>query len=286
MSKEKKVHWKITINNPTKEDEEQFKSSKFKYAIFGRETGEQGTPHLQGMVSCHSRMLFTSIKKHFPRANIQSAKDAGYAAYCKKDGDFIEYGEVPLTGGQQTKLNWTLALQQAKSQLVNDIDPCLLIRYYNTFNKIASDNAPKVSSIDNLANEWHFGPTGTGKSRLIREKYPDAFIKDADKWFDGYKDEETLIIEDIDKYDVKLGRQIKLWGDHYAFPASFKHAGKRDIRPKLVIITSNYTPRQIWDDSRTYEPIERRYKLIDHTPIDYPLKQNDIPWEDKQYVKK
>ena len=64
------------------------------------------------------------------------------------------------------------------------------------------------------------GPIVTGKSRYVREKYPDAFIKDANKWWDGYNGEEVVIIKDIDKYDIKLGRHLKLWGDHYSFPVT------------------------------------------------------------------
>ena len=45
-----------------------------------------------------------------------------------------------------------------------------------------------------------------------------------------------------------------------------KNQGKLDIRPKKVIITSNYAPKEIWDDEKTYEPIERRYKLISYYP--------------------
>lgn len=74
-----------------------------------------------------------------------------------------------------------------------------------------------------------------------------------------------VIIEDVDRYDIKLGRYIKLWGDHYAFPADMKNQGKLDIRPSMVIITSNYAPDEIWNDEKTYAPITRRYKLIKYS---------------------
>lgn len=41
-------------------------------------------------------------------------------------------------------------------------------------------------NLDSLQNEWHYGPTGTGKSRHVRTKYPDAYIKSNTKWWCGY----------------------------------------------------------------------------------------------------
>lgn len=43
-----------------------------------------------------------------------------------------------------------------------------------------------VQNLDTLESEWHWGPTGTGKSRSVRNKWPDAFIKSNDIWWDGY----------------------------------------------------------------------------------------------------
>ena len=98
---------------------------------------------------------------------------------------------------------------------------------------------------------------------------PNAYIKDASShWWDGYNGEEVVIIDDLDKYHVKLGYYLKVWGDHYPFPAQIK-GGQMMARPKKIIITSNYHPREIWTDSQTVEPIARRFKIIERNADGY-----------------
>lgn len=57
--------------------------------------------------------------------------------------------------------------------------------------------ARKVPTLGPLDNEWHYGDTGTGKSRHVRTKYPDAYIKGNNIWWDGYDGQEVVIIEEM-----------------------------------------------------------------------------------------
>lgn len=186
----------------------------------------------------------------------------------------MEYGQRPLpqTANARQALDeaYSRAKELAKANELDEIDAGIYIRHYTTLKKIAGDHAPKVQPIAELLSEWHFGPSGTGKSRTVRETYPDAFIKNADRWWDGYQGESVVILEDIDIYDIKLGRYLKLWGDHYSFPAECKYEGKRDIRPDRIIVTSNYHPKDIWSDERTWGPILRRYRIVEYgtTPME------------------
>lgn len=108
-------YWCFTLNNYTEEevsylqnlgesigvssqDEEKCPEVSFvSYLVFGRETGEEGTPHLQGYIEFTKRQYFRRAKAYIgERAHIQMryAHASEAANYCKKEGDFQEYGTI------------------------------------------------------------------------------------------------------------------------------------------------------------------------------------------------
>lgn len=127
-----------------------------------------------------------------------------------------------------------------------------------TVHQLRTSKPPSVSS---LTNEWYYGSTGTGKSRKARETYPDAFIKQANKWWDGYAGQEVVIVEDLAPVHHVLRTHILHWSDHYPFSAEVKGSSLL-IRPKKIIVTSNYHPKEIWNQTdKDSEPFERRFNL-------------------------
>lgn len=70
--------WSITINNPTDADLELWKSIRqihwVKDAQGQLECGENGTPHIQGLLKTQS-VRFAQVKKLLPRAHIEKAKN-------------------------------------------------------------------------------------------------------------------------------------------------------------------------------------------------------------------
>ena len=70
------------------------------YWVIGKETGSEGTPHLQGYVVFMDRYRLAQIKKYDtvcgrahwePQSAHSTPKQA--SDYCKKDGQFLEHGE-------------------------------------------------------------------------------------------------------------------------------------------------------------------------------------------------
>lgn len=84
----KATSWIITLNNPTAMEItgwEQIKMNHFVKEAQGQiEVGAEGTPHIQGYIRTES-VRWSQIKKLFPRAHIEIAKNAIAAKqYCQK----------------------------------------------------------------------------------------------------------------------------------------------------------------------------------------------------------
>lgn len=257
----------FTLNNYTQDHIDAFQQVDCVYVVYGKERGASGTPHLQGYIRFKSQKTMAAALKALPgKPHIETKKGTHAQAidYCKKDGDVYERGTPPMTQAEKgdcNKRRHEEAFAAAKAGRFDDIDADLLTRFYGTYKKVREDYLPKPAPLNALSNEWRYGPTGTGKTRTAYEAYPDAFIKKANtKWWDGYIDQEVVIIDDFDKYHVQLGYELKIWLDHYPFPAERK-GGTMMIRPKKIIVTSNYHPEDIWDDDRTLQPILRRVEL-------------------------
>jgi len=264
----------FTINNYSEEEFNALKEIKCQYLVCGKEIGEQGTPHLQGYVYFKGPKTLACASKCLPRAHLEPAKgtaDQNYA-YCTKEGNFIEIGTRPKSQkekGEMEKERWSNIINLAESgnlEQLKEEDPQVYLKHYRTLQAIQKDHAPMPANADGTTGIWYYGPSGSGKSRKAREENPDAYLKMCNKWWDGYHDEEVVLIEDLDQNHGVLGHHLKIWADRYAFPAEIK-GGKINIRPKKIIVTSNYHPMEIWADKGTLEPILRRFEI---TKIDFP----------------
>lgn len=258
--------WIFTLNNWTEEHKEHLRGIECVYLVFGDEVAPStGTPHLQGVIFFKSLKAHAQVVKLIPGAWVESAKCVDESiAYAKKDGKFEEHGVEPMSRkrkGQSEVNRYETAWALAKEGKIEEVDADIRVRLYSTLKKIRMDYLPRLVPLDLLANEWIYGPTGTGKTRGALARYPGAFLKLATKWWDGYAGEDVVIIDDFDKYHKALGYELKIWGDHNPFIAETK-GGSLRIRPSKIIVTSNYQPIEIWDDHSTWEPVLRRYELI------------------------
>lgn len=199
----------FTLNNYTNVDVARLAAlaDSVKYIVYGFERGDSGTPHLQGFVIFNSPTVFSTAKEKLgDRCHLEAAKGTSSQAadYCKKDGDFVEFGEVPSSQGKRT--DW-----DRFTQYVLDIDrvpsqreicsqfPSLYARYHKRCMEIARSVLPPVDFVGDAEPRlgWQFevaqklhatdghtrqitfvvDPSGnSGKSWMCRyamSKYPD-----------------------------------------------------------------------------------------------------------------
>jgi len=260
-------HWCITINNYSTDESVlrlQFEHPSVQYSIRGYEVGDSGTPHLQAFVTFRNRQRLAHVKRVFlgchaelKRGTIEQAIE-----YCKKDEVFIEHGDPPqesnTPGNQATIEKWDKVKDSAKRGNLEEIPSDIFVRYYSALKRIMADNMQRPQDLDSVCGLYYYGIAGSGKTTKARAEYPGSYIKSRDRWWDGYQGEETVILDDLDKYHVALAGLIKDWADKWTFKAEVK-GGYIWIRPLRFIITSQYSIDQIWDDIETRQALHRRF---------------------------
>lgn len=262
----KRRDYVFTINNPTGWDDAEIDAcaKEAKYLCYGIEVGEEGTKHYQGFVMFHNARSLNSIKRLLTRAHLEPRKGTVEQAirYCEKDSDFHEWGERP-TFKRSSKERWKWVIEKAEAgdiDSIKDEEPAIYLRYLSTLRGLER-RRPHVMDGE-LDNEWWFGPTGTGKSRQLYERYPDHYRKPLNKWWDGYENEEVVGLEEVHPgCGGWLGHFLKIWSDRYPFNAEIKGGTLKNIRPRKLIVTSNFTIEECFPQQQDWEPLRRRFKV-------------------------
>lgn len=266
-------NWCFTLNNYTDADILLLDAvgPTVVYLIYGKELApDTGTPHLQGFI-CFADAKSLSATKKVPglgRAHLEIKKGTFEEAsdYCKKEGDFKEYGSLPMDPKRKGEMaqeyyrNLRVAAEEGRFDDIEEKVRFTQIKLIEHHNMRALKS--RILEDTTSSNLWYWGSTGTGKSRKARTDHPEAYLKMCNKWWDGYRDEETVLIEDFDKNHDGLCHHMKIWGDRYPFIAE-KKGDSMKIRPQLIIVTSNYHPSEIWSDPSDLEPILRRFACIE-----------------------
>lgn len=256
----------FTINNPTEEKYELLRTIGCRFIAYADETAPTtGTHHIQGYICFTVPTRVTAVRKLLPGAfvDIMKGRIDQNDLYINKEGVATERGDKPKTQkekGELEKARWTECREEMRQGLPLT-DPQLDIMFGHHKKRIRREYLLSQPLQDTEEeNVWIYGPPRTGKSRAARDAYPNAYHKDLTKWWDGYTDQDTVIIDDYGKYDVALTTLVKRWADRYPFPAEDK-GGYMQIRPRRVIVTSNFHPNEIWTGV-DLEAILARFTLV------------------------
>jgi len=304
-------NWCFTVNNWKEADLECLKKlegTQVKYMVHGKEVGESGTPHLQGFVIFLNPKRFSEAKKVLPwGCHLEQAKGTWEhnLAYCtKEDTNAYVWGEAPMSrkrqgeaGAEAEKERWTKIRALAKAGKIEELEvdfPREAILYEEKFARIAMKCAPRADlAPQTVVGVWIHGPSGAGKSYWshhnlevdgVKYGINEIYDKDLSHWWDGWRlrDEtedrpkhEVAYLDDLDKFCIKLARDLKVWTQEYEFNAQVK-GGYMRIRPKLVVVTSQSTIEEIWDDDKTRCALLRRFRVGYKANFDAP-----VVWEPK-----
>lgn len=141
--------------------------------------------------------------------------------------------------------------------------PGLLMNYTKIKNNLEAfklDNSQIDNTYKTDKNLWIYGPSGIGKTYYATNNFGKVFKKNQNKWWDGYCDEEVVLIDDLDQ--AFMGTYLKIWADNYSFIGEIK-GGSKKISIKLLIVTSNKMPKAIWpDDTVLQMAICRRFRFV------------------------
>lgn len=161
-------HWCFTLNNPTAAEEARLTNlvsrDDLVYLVYGRERGENGTFHFQGFISFHTRKTLSTVKGCISdRLHLEVKRGTITQAieYCKKEGDFEEFGEPPECK-QGKRTDWD-RLKEFVEELGGIPDerrlllnfPALYARYPDAVNKYVRACLPLPQfTHDDLREGW------------------------------------------------------------------------------------------------------------------------------------
>lgn len=268
----------VVVNNPSEKDLKNLESLNYKYMIIGKE--QRKTPHLQCYIQFQNAMTFNGLKKKLPGAHIEHAitSPEKNIEYCKKEGDYKEYGKVKVPG-KRTDLDEirTLALESGMRAVtrIGTQAQVQVAQQFLTYNETPRKCKPNVF--------WIYGPPGVGKGRLADsilkrttgesdvfvitplpsdEVYEPYEKSDPTKWWNGYDAHSNVIIDDFRHSWWPLTYLLKLL-DRRAFQVENK-GGMRQFKAKNIIITSIFPPHESYINAskkhKYYSTIEEMMK--------------------------
>lgn len=293
----------FTVNNYT-DEEYDFLTEEFpsncRWLIIAKETGDSGTPHLQGAALLNDSIRFSALKKMvgFKRAHLEAMRGTPESnrIYCtKQDPNPFEFGSIEKNQGKRSDLVSAITKIRAGATLKQlatgeETDASSLVKFHRGLSILRSlSKQPRLSPPKVF---WFWGPTGTGKTRAAFEiatkfgKHADDFwISTGDlKWFDGYDGQSVAILDDFRaKHASSFAFFLRLL-DRYPAMVQIKGATV-SWDPTIIIITCAYNPVTCFSTRASHIPedieqldrrISRIYQFTNDTFDDFDRFVGDI----------
>lgn len=207
--------------------------------------------------------------------------------FVGRNADFTEHGSLPANqgdrGGESMQETYANFYAQCKLGDIHAVDNKeLLVKHFGNAKAIAKEFRPMpkkmkwpidpVTNQDLTPNIWIWGPSGTGKTHhadnpeLLGLNYREDQIytkEPTSPYWEDYKGEPYVIISDLgkDSKEYNWCTFMKNVADKKPFFANAKFAGMW-TRPEVIVVTSNFSIKEIFDWKQTWQPMERRFRQI------------------------
>lgn len=261
--------WCVTLNNYTEAELASLTRAdqpQVRYWIVGREVGEGGTPHLQGYVYFHNAKTMAQTKAYVgERAHLERSAGSGpeNRAYCSKDGNFTEHGELPSQGSR------TDIAAVKKAILIDDRPLPAVIMECSGYQSMRTaellDKYKPMKQREPPEVVWIWGATGTGKSRYCWEKMgtEDTWVSSKDlRWWQGYSGQRNVILDDFRADFCKFHELLRIL-DRYPYQVEYK-GGSTYLRATRIYITSAWPPENIYKTIEDISQLSRRITKVIH----------------------
>lgn len=193
--------------------------------------------------------------------------------------DLIERAKLPLRKPSKKNHDWagisTRIMAGEDIQTLIDEDPSLFMHCDKIERNLAAWRRLKLrkaEKLKELKNVWYWGHTKAGKSKMVWDKHGDAYLKPKDQWWTDYDGEKKVHYSDVDQTHDDFLDNVKNIADWYPMKVPTKHGNAIMIRPEEIIVTSNYTIREVYGmlfrkrncpwDEELVKAVERRFTEI------------------------
>lgn len=236
---------------------EMLKETECMYIVYQVEKcPESGREHIQGFVQMKNARLMKSMKTvlndNTVHLEMRSGSVKQASDYCKKDesrnGEYsvVEIGDIQgLRQGQRNDIAevYEMICAGSTSEEICEYNPGLHAKYYKWIEKCINDKMGReCGKFKQIQVEVMYGPGGTGKTSYIMAKHGAENVYKLEKgnndnlWFDGYKGQKVLLIDDFYGW-IKYGKMLNLL-DGYKMMLEIK-GGVTYSNWDFVYITSN-----------------------------------------------
>lgn len=294
--------WVFTLNNPEEAWLEGVNTvPDAQYMVYQIERGEEGTTHVQGYVYFSNKRAFNGVRLLIPGAHIEprAGTHDQARAYCMKEDSRVagpwEFGEPPAQGKRNDIKEFVSEIKKRKVMseqvLLEEFAP-VVAKYPNFVARCQSLYGGTRSTMPIV--QVFYGDPETGKSERAHAENPDAYVHTGTQWWDGYRGQQAVILDDF--YGATSGISYQMFlkvCDKYPLKVQVK-GGFQEFLATKIVITSNERWDTWYSDDKgfNYDAIKRRINLciryskdgnvteFDNTPLITPMPSEEGSQDD------